>query len=186
MKSQKKRSNATRSFQTSDIEEFCALWMPFEVEILRLAAGHDANEAGEDVQDSATNDPQRRRYLLEKLFEDREQGTESAKKTMSAFSQVLQQILSKTQAIIENDEHRETAPGTVALQQLTNDPTFLRRAGAYSVSFQNWLIDYVQRNSEQSGFPATNTSGDGSESTNTTTKLTRRRKRSEEERRTKL
>ncbi len=175
----------TESSQTSDIEEFCALWMPFEVEILRLASG-SGYDAGEELQSANTSDPQSRRYLLEQLFEDREQGTESAKKTMSAFSQVLQQILSKTQAIIENDEHRETAPGTVALQQLTNDPTFLRRAGAYSVSFQNWLIDYVQRNSEQSGFPATNTSGDGSESTNTTTKLTRRRKRSEEERRTKL
>lgn len=148
----------TESSQTSDIEEFCALWMPFEVEILRLASGHDA---GEEVQSASTSDPQSRRYLLERLFEDREQGAEPAKKAMSAFSQILQQILSKTQKIIENDEHGTTAPGTIALQQLTDDPTFLRKANAYSVAFQNWLIDYVQRNPEQLDIPTTDNAGDG-------------------------
>lgn len=159
----KPTKNQVQQFNASDIEEFYSLWRPFEIEILRLAnvaEGISPEEGGEadNAPDGGSGggsrstevwNPEQRRYFLEKLFEDREQGSELAKKALSAFSQILNQILSRTQKIIQDSDFGDSTPGEIALESLTNDPTFLRRANAYSVSYQNWLLDYLGRNPDQ-------------------------------------
>ena len=122
-------------------EEFFALWLPFELEIGRLTQTITvAEDMGSDPQLEKER-LQKRRFVLESLFEAARQGESEAQKAVEALSGVMRLFADRV-ALIANAGNLEVEdPSQIALRQLATETEFLQLATTYSTLVHLWLLD---------------------------------------------
>ena len=123
-------------------EEFFALWLPFELEIGRLtqAIAVDSEIERDLLQEKERL--QKRRLVLEALFEAASRGESEAQKAVEALSGVMRMFAGRVALIAESgDMATVEEPRQMALRQLAVETEFLQRATAYSTLVHLWLLD---------------------------------------------
>ena len=123
-------------------EEFFALWLPFELEIGRLtqAIPSAANEESDPQREKERL--QKRRLVLENLFEAAGQGETEAQKAVEALSGVMRLFAGRAAQLAERgDLGSREEPSQLALRQLAGETEFLQLATVYSTLVHLWLLD---------------------------------------------
>ncbi len=123
-------------------EEFFTLWLPFELEIGRLT--QSITSIADEVSDPLREKErfQKRRLVLENLFEAARRGESEAQKAVEALSGVMRVFAGRVAQIAERgDLGTGEEPGQVALHQLAGETEFLQRATAYSTLIHLWLLE---------------------------------------------
>ena len=135
-------SNLEASPGVTSTEEFFALWLPFELEIGRLTQAVTLSEHTKGKPEREKERLQKRRLVLESLFEAARQSESDAQRVVEALSGLMRLLTDRVLLVTESENLSSSEEvSQIALRQLATETEFLQLATTYSTLIHLWLLD---------------------------------------------
>lgn len=144
--------SSSAPFEIVNEAEFWELWLPYELKIARKVEGVQILWEGENADKQEAT----RRFLLGRLWQEAQNGDQSAKNALDALKIVIDLFTGEVQEVVLRGEFKSQpnapTPGDVALERLFRDSAFEKNATRYTSLFGQWLVNFVAREGEVLSF----------------------------------